>query len=72
MSTNLEEFSSPFHSLPLLPPITTHEVCSEKNLGNITQMMAIDIYIKPGIIEHIHIEVTCSLDEIKIYTRLFQ
>ena len=41
-------------------------------MGNITQMMPIDISIKPGVIEHVHIGVSCYLDEIKTYTRLFQ
>jgi len=50
----------------------THEVWSEWNMGNITQMMPIDISIKPGVIENVHIEVTCSPDEIKLYTCLFQ
>jgi len=72
MSTSLKEFSSQFPSLPLLPPIMTHEVWSEGNLGNITQVMPIDISIKPNIFEHVHIGVTCSPDEIKTYNHLFQ
>lgn len=66
MSTIFEESSSPFP-----PPIVTHEVWSEGNLGNITQMISIAISIKPGVVEHVHIGVSCSLDEIKTYTRLF-
>lgn len=50
----------------------THDVWLEGNFGNITQTIPIDISIKPGIIEHVHIRVTCSLDDIKTYTRLFQ
>ena len=50
----------------------THEVWSEGNLGNITQTMSIAISIRPGIIEHVHIGVTCSPNEIKTYTRMFQ
>lgn len=67
MYTIFKESSSPF---PL--SIVTHEVWSEGNLGNITQTMPIDISIKPGIVEHVHIGVSCSLDEINTYTRLFQ
>jgi len=67
MSTVFEESSYPFP-----PPIVTHEVWSEGNLGNITQTMSIDISIRPGIVEHVHIRVSCSPDEIKTYTRLFQ
>ena len=50
----------------------THEVQLEGNLGHITQMMPIDISVKPSIVEYEYIRVTCSLDEIKTYTRLFQ
>jgi len=52
--------------------IMAHKVWLEGNMVNITQMMPIDIPVKPGIIENVHIEVTCSLDEIKLYTHLFQ
>lgn len=62
ISTSFEESSSPFP-----PPTVTHEVWSEGNLGNITKTMS-----KPGVIEHIHIGVSCSLNEIKTYTRLFK
>jgi len=72
MFTCLEEFSSQFPSLPLPTLIMTHEVWSKGKLGNITQMMPIDISINPGVVENVHIRVTCSLDEIKLYTRLFQ
>ena len=34
--------------------------------------MSIGIYIKPDIIEHVHIGVSCSPDEIKTYNCLFQ
>ena len=55
MSTCLKELSSQFPSLPLQVPIMTHEVWSEGNLGNITQKMPIDIFVKHGVIENIHI-----------------
>lgn len=67
MSTAFVESSSPF-----LPPIVTQEVWSEGNLGNITQMRPISISIKPSIIEHVHLGVSSSLDEINTYTCLFQ
>ena len=41
-------------------------------MGNITPMMPIDISVKMGIVENFHIGVTCSPDEIKLYTHLFQ
>jgi len=66
MFTTFEESSSSFP-----PSIMTREVWSKGNLGNITQTILIDIFIKPGIIEHVHIRVSCSLDEIKPYTHIF-
>jgi len=41
-------------------------------MGNIIAMMPLDISINPRILENIHIGVTCSPDEIKIYTQLFK
>lgn len=41
-------------------------------MGKITQMMSIYISIKPGVDENVHIRVTCSPEEIKLYIRLFQ
>lgn len=40
-------------------------------MGNITQTMPIDIFVKLGIVENIHIGVTCSLEEIQLYIDLF-
>lgn len=67
MSTSFEDSSYPFP-----PPTVTHEVWSKGNLGNITRMILINISIKPGVVEHIDIRVSCSPYEIKTYTRLFQ
>jgi len=72
MSTCLEKFSSCFPTQPLQPPIMTHDVWSEGNMGNITQTIPTDISVKPSIIENVHIGVTCSPDEIKLYTHIFQ
>lgn len=72
MSTTFGESSSLFPSLPLSPPIIIHEVWLEGNLDSITQTMPIDISIKLGIVEHVHIGVSCSPNEIKTYTHLFQ
>jgi len=41
-------------------------------LGNITQMMLIGISIKPDVVEHFHVGVSYSSDEIKTYTHLFK
>lgn len=40
-------------------------------MGNITQTQPIDISVKPRIIEHIHIGVTCTPEEVQHYTALF-
>lgn len=53
-------------------PNMIHEVYLKGNMGNITPTMPIDIYVKPSIVEHTHIGVTFSPDEIKLYTRPFQ
>ena len=44
----------------------------ELNLGNISRMVPIDILVKPGIIENIHIGASCTDDEIQTYKALFQ
>eukprot|EP00253_Pinus_taeda_P029891 PITA_29891 len=56
---------------PLQTPIQIHQVSSEGNMGNITQTQPIDISIKPGIVEHIHVGVTCTPKEIQLYPSLF-
>lgn len=45
---------------------------SELNLGNISRTIPIDISVKPGIVENIHIGASCIEDEIEIYKALFQ
>jgi len=55
MSTCLAKFSSRFSTQPLKMPIMTHEIWSEGNMGNITQIMPIDISVKLGIVENVHI-----------------
>jgi hypothetical protein len=59
----------------VLPEILTdshHDVLSEGNLGNISTTIPIDISVKPGIMENIHIGASCSPDEIQTYTTLFK
>ena len=41
-------------------------------MGNITQTQPIDISVKPGIVEHIHMRVTCTPKEVQLYTALFR
>ena len=42
------------------------------NFGNISSTIPIDISVKPGIVENIHIGAYCTKDEIDIYKALFQ
>ena len=42
------------------------------NLGNISSTIPIDISVKPGIIENMHIGACCTEDGIKSYKALFQ
>lgn len=44
----------------------------ELNLENISRTVPIDILVKPGIIENIHIGASCTDDEIQNYKALFQ
>jgi hypothetical protein len=53
-------------------PGSTHDVFSEGNLSNISPTIPIDIFVKPGIIENVHIGASCSQDEIVTYTSLFK
>jgi hypothetical protein len=48
------------------------DVFVEGNLSNISPMMPIDISVKPGIVENVHIGASCSPDEIVTYTSLFK
>ena len=45
---------------------------SELNLENMSRTIPIDISVKPGIIENIHIGACCTEDEIQTYKALFQ
>ena len=45
---------------------------SKLNFGNISWTIPIDISIKPGIIENIHIGASCTEEEIQPYNALFQ
>lgn len=45
---------------------------SELNLGNISWTFPIDISVKLGIVENIHIGASCTEDEIQTYKALFQ
>jgi hypothetical protein len=51
---------------------STHDVFAEGNLSNMSPTIPIDISIKPGIVENVHIGASCSPDEIVTYTSLFK
>jgi hypothetical protein len=58
-------------SISLVPKLI-HNVLYEGNLGNISPTIPLDILIKPGVMENVHIDASCSVDEIRIYKALFQ
>jgi hypothetical protein len=49
-----------------------HDVFSEGNLRNISPTIPLDISVKPGIVENVHIGASCSSNEIITYTSLFK
>jgi hypothetical protein len=53
-------------------PGPTRDVFAEGNLSNISPTIPIDISVKPGIVENVHIGGSCSPDEIVTYTSLFK
>jgi hypothetical protein len=53
-------------------PGSTQDVFAEGNLSNIYPTIPIDISVKPGIVENVHIGASCSPDEIVTYTSLFK
>jgi hypothetical protein len=53
-------------------PVTSDDVFAKGNLSNISPTIPIDISVKPGIVENVHIGASCSPDEIVTYTSLFK
>jgi hypothetical protein len=53
-------------------PKSTQDVFSEGNLSNISPTIPLDISIKPGIVENVHIGASSSPDEIVTYESLFK
>jgi hypothetical protein len=53
-------------------PDSPHDVLYEGNLSNISPTIPLDISIKPGVVENVHIVASCSTDEVVTYTYLFQ
>jgi hypothetical protein len=53
-------------------PGSAHDLFVEGNLSNISPTIPIDISVKYGIVENVHIGASCSPDEIVTYTSLFK
>jgi hypothetical protein len=47
-------------------------VFSEGNLSNISPTIPLDIFVKPRIVENVHIGASCSSNEVVTYTSLFK
>ena len=56
----------------LQKPILLQGTDSEGNICNITKTTPIDISVKPGTVEHVHVGQNCSTDETKSYRALFK
>jgi hypothetical protein len=53
-------------------PESTHDMFYEGNLSNISPTIPLDISIKLGVSENVHIGASCSTDEVVTYKSLFQ
>jgi hypothetical protein len=70
---NYQWISTPLTVVVILTvPKSAHDVFAEGNLSNISPTIPIDISIKHGIVENVHIGASCSPDEIVSYTYLFK
>jgi hypothetical protein len=76
---SLEEIQQDIHSVfppdvanALQSPILTQDAFSKGNMGNISTMIVIDISIKEGVMENIHLGANCTPDEVVSYTTLFK
>ncbi|MCY6488209.1 hypothetical protein, partial [Actinobacillus pleuropneumoniae] len=65
-------FSPCLPSQPLQTPIQVYQVSFKGNMGNLTQTQPIDISVKLRIVKHIHVRITCTPEEIQLYTDLFR
>ena len=53
-------------------PLPGEGMFAEGNIENISATIPIIISVNPDIVENIHIDANCSLEEISIYTALFK
>ena len=56
----------------LQTPVLLQNTKSKGNLCNITKTTPIDISVKPGTIEHVHVGQNCSIEETEAYRALFK
>ena len=56
----------------LQTPVLLQDYESEGNLWNITNTTSINISVKPGTIEHVHVGHNCSIEETEEYRALFK
>ena len=53
-------------------PLPREGIFAEGNMANISTIVPINISANPNIVENVHIDANCSLEEIAIYTTLFK
>jgi len=53
-------------------PDSTHNVLYKGNLRKISPTIPLNISIKPGVVENVHIGALCFTDEVSLYKSLFQ
>jgi hypothetical protein len=58
--TQMQTLTSTDIQYPSLLPSTSYPILFEGNLGNISKTISIDISVKPGVMENIHIGAHCS------------
>ena len=69
--TNLSELCHPSIQTFFSNYFPINAIESERNLSNIEETISIDISTKPGIVENIHVSVSCSPSELDSYRSLF-
>ena len=53
-------------------PLPREGIFAEGNMEKISATIPINISAKPNIVENVHIDANCSLEEIAIYATLFK
>ena len=68
---NLIELYHPSIKTSFLNSFPINAIDSERNLSNIEETISIDISTKPGVVEYIHVSVSCSPSKLESYRSLF-